>query len=150
MLKTMKVFFLIMLSCVFAAAAAGDAAYAGKKVLIVAGKDRLNDPVISKVKELLINDGVSIRSSGNSELKGAQAGAYDAVFIVNPVKRGTAERSVRIFADENVQKKIVLFNAVGGGYWLGKKDASGKESDESGQIAASLTEKIINVLARGK
>jgi len=144
MLKTMsnnlRAALLAMLACVLIAAGVNAANLAGKKVLIVAGQDRLSDPVVSKINGLLRKEGVSVKLSAKSDLKGADAGAYNAVFIVNPVKRGKTERDVTVFADESVQKKIVLFNAVGSRYWIRK------EGDESGKLAVSLFGKINEVL----
>lgn len=136
-----KIIFLGLLALGFVMPAAGGAELSGKRVLIVAGKDRISDPMVSKVIALLENDRVSVKTTDKSDLWGVQAGSYDAVFIVNPVKRGKVERSVRVyFASERVQKKIVLFKAVGDKYWVNKR------TDESGRIAESLFDKINVVL----
>lgn len=140
MLIMLKVMFLAVLACAFVAAGRGAVNLSGKKVLIIAGKDRLSDPVISKINVLLRKDGVTVKVSSKGDLKGADAGAYNAVFIVNPVRQGKTERSVTVFADESVQKKIVLFNAVGSRYWVRK------EGDESVKLAKALFERIKEVL----
>jgi hypothetical protein len=136
----LKIMFLAVLACAFIAAGGGAANLSGKKVLIIAGKDRLSDPVVSKINGLLREEGVTVKISNKSDLKGADAGAYNAVFIVNPIRQGKTERSVTVFADESVQKKIVLFNAVGSRYWVTK------EGDKSIKLAGSLFEKIKEVL----
>ncbi|HAM38963.1 MAG: hypothetical protein A2474_05700 [Elusimicrobia bacterium RIFOXYC2_FULL_34_12] len=112
----------------------------GYSVLIISSEQsRFKDPVISRVIKSLKKEGYRITLSTQKELGNKTAKKYNAVVIINNVYKGQKNRSVRVFIDENEQRKIVLFNVVGSEYW---RSADKSRTDKSYELAQSLIEKI--------
>lgn len=140
-----KIILLAMLACVIIMT--GDsAAISTKKVLIVADNERLTDPVISKVMDMVQNESASVEVSNRLHLKSAEAGLFDAILIVEPLRNGKTQHRVKVLANEGFKSKIIHFNVEREEYWKEKNDKTGKDTDQSGAIAASLFDKILAVL----
>ncbi len=116
------------------------------RVLIVSNKAKTNDPVIIKVAQELKNEGKYVKIAYGASLKGMKANSYGAIIIVNFIEDKNKDRSVRVFADESVQKRIVLLNAIGDylSQDKGQKDSTTAKSDK---IAAEIVEKTKTVLS---
>ncbi|MFA5780118.1 MAG: hypothetical protein WC947_08265 [Elusimicrobiota bacterium] len=112
-----------------------------KRVLIVAEKENLNDPVISKIKAAIKKDGCSVSVTGKKELGDKTTKKFGAVLVINKTGAGQKPRGVKMFLSESEQKKIVLFNTVGSRYWL-----SADKTDESAKLAESILANIRAVL----
>ncbi|MGA2089915.1 MAG: hypothetical protein ABSH12_00445 [Endomicrobiales bacterium] len=95
------------------AVAGGGSYHASARVLIVTSKKKLSDPLIIRVSNELRKQGHSVTLSSRTSLRGVQAHTYGAIIIINFVDTTKKDKSIEVFADEGVQKKIVLFNAVG-------------------------------------
>lgn len=125
--------------------AAGDVDYSAK-VLIVSNKNKLNDPVILKVKQILETDGNYVKLATGTNLEGMQANQYGAIIIVNFVEDKNKDRSVEVQADESVQKRIVLLNAVGD-YLASDKNQASSKIEKSNKIASEIIEKTKIILS---
>lgn len=112
-----------------------------KRVLIVAEKENLKDPVISKVRAKLVKDGCTVSVTAKKELGDRIAKKFGAILVVNKTAAGRSPRAVKMFLSESGQKKVVLFNAVGDKYWL-----SADKTDESEKLAESILASIRAVL----
>ena len=122
--------------------------YSGK-VLIVSNLYRPDDPVILKAAQMLRNEGNYVKLATGTNLKNMQANKYGAIVIINFIEITTKDRSVEVFADESVQKKIVLLNAVGDYLSPGKGQTSTK-MEKSEKIAFDIVEKAKIVLRIGR
>ncbi|MDO8734324.1 MAG: hypothetical protein Q7K21_04105 [Elusimicrobiota bacterium] len=140
-MKLIKLWLPVFVCCTVCFAQSG----AAKRVLIIAEKENLNDPVISKVKAVIKKDGCSVSVTGKRELGDKTTKKFGAVLVVNRTVAGQKPRGVKMFLSEREQKKIVLFNAVGSRYWL-----SADKTDESKKVAESIVEKIRVVLGAGE
>lgn len=136
-MKLIKLWLPVFVCCVVCFAQSG----AAKRVLIVAEKENLNDPVISKVKAAIKKDGCSVSVTGKRELGDKTTKKFGAVLVINKTGAGQKPRAVKMFLSESEQKKIVLFNAVGSRYWL-----LADKTDESEKVAESIVKKIRFVL----
>ncbi|MCB4791896.1 MAG: hypothetical protein LHV68_08410 [Elusimicrobia bacterium] len=116
------------------------------KVLIFSNLYRPNDPVILKVAEMLKKDGNYVKLGSGATLRDMQANKYGAIVIINFIEITTKERSIKVFADENVQKKIVLLNAVGD-YLSPGKGRTGSKTVKSEKIAFDIVEKTKVILS---
>jgi len=120
----------------------------GKNVLVFSNKGGFGDPVISRVIDGLKSEGLTVTLRSGKTLKGASAKKYGAVIIFNFVEKNRADRGVKVFADENLQKKIILFNAVGGDYLAPAANSSETKETKAGKLAGEIIEKANAVLAR--
>jgi len=116
--------------------------YSSKIVLIISVKKDLQDPVIAKVKAALKKEGCYVLLSGIKELNNSMAEKFSAIVIIN--KTNQKDKKIKVFLDEQQQKKIVLLNAEGNEYWK-----SGK-IDNSDKIAKDIIENIHIVFNAGK
>lgn len=112
-----------------------------KKVLIVSEKNRSGDPVFSRVINVLKEDGCYILLGNQKKLTNNTSKKFGAVVVVNEIKKGSKDSGIKVFLDEPEQKKIILFNAGSGKYWLAVD-----KSDNSGKIAESIIGKVRTVL----
>jgi hypothetical protein len=115
-------------------------------VLIVANKKKFNDPVILKVTRMLRKEGMHVQLATGTNLKGIRANKYGAIIIINFIEDKRNDRSIEIFADERVQKKIVLFNAVGD-YLTSDKDRASSKTEKSEKIALEIIERTKIILS---
>ena len=145
---SIKMVILTILTCVFFVFTGTCTDLSTKKILIVADHERLSDPVISKVMNMLRDKGAAVDVTSKIYLKNAEAFEFDAVLIVNPLRLGKASHGAKIFAGETVQRKIILFNTVNDKYWLTKNDKLGKGTDESWKIATSIFKQLISVIEK--
>ncbi|PKM93080.1 MAG: hypothetical protein CVU80_00065 [Elusimicrobia bacterium HGW-Elusimicrobia-4] len=136
-MKLIKLWLPVFVCCVVCFAAGGSA----RRVLIVAEKENLNDPVISKVKSAIKKDGCSVSVTGKRELGDKTTKKFGAVLVINRTAVGQKPHGVKMFLSDREQKKIVLFNAVGSRYWL-----SADKTDESEKLAESILANIRAVL----
>lgn len=83
------------------------------RVLIVVNKNKLNDPLITKVAQILKKEGNYVKLGFGTSLKGMCANTFGAIVIINFIEDKSKDRSVEVFADESAQKKIVLLNLIG-------------------------------------
>lgn len=135
---------LALLACPVFASAAQNEAYRGK-VLIVSNSARLDDSVLLKVTQMLRKEGNYVRISSGTTLEGMQAEKYGAVIIFNLIADKRKDRSVKIFADDSVQKKIVLFNGVGD-YLTPDINRPGSRTVKSEKIASDIVKKTRIIL----
>lgn len=117
--------------------------YSSKKVLIVSAKKDFQDPVISKVITILKKEGCYILLNDISRLNSSLAQKFGAIVIINKTKANQKDNQIKVFLDEQQQKKIVLLNAEGE-YWK-----SGK-IDNTDKIASNIIEKIHIIFKSGK
>lgn len=116
------------------------------RVLIVANKNKLNDPVILKVTQRLENEGNYVKFAVGTNLKGLQADKYGAIIIINFIEDKNKDRSVEVFADKSVQKKIVLLNAIGD-YLTPSKGRITSKTATAERIAVDIVEKTNIILS---
>lgn len=116
------------------------------KVLLVSNKKKFNEPVILKVTQMLEKEGNYVKLAIGTNLKGTQANKYGAIIIINFIEDKRKDRSVQVFADESVQKKIVLLNLVGDYLSPGKEQTSSK-TVKSEKIAFDIVEKTKIILS---
>jgi hypothetical protein len=83
------------------------------KVLIVSNIARPDDPVILKVAQMLRKEGDYVNLETGTDLAGMRPDEYGAIIVINFVSDNGEDKSIKVFADESAQKKIVLLNAVG-------------------------------------
>ena len=119
-----------------------------KNVLVFSNKGRFDDPVVSWVIYGLNNEGLTVTLRSGKTLKGASAKKYGAVIIFNFVEKNRAERGVKVFADENLQKKIILFNAVGDDYLAPAAGTSETKETRAEKLAEEIIGKTKAVLSR--
>lgn len=117
------------------------------KVLIVSNINKPDDPVILKVTQMLKKKGYYVKLGFATNLKRMQAGKYGAIIIVNFIDDKAKERSVEVFADESVQKRIVLLNAVGDYLSPGEGQESSK-TVKAEKIAFDIVEKTKIILSK--
>jgi hypothetical protein len=137
----MKRSLLVVLTAAVFAVSCLAAELAGKNVLLVADKAHAGDPVVAKIIAILKEEKARVRLGANSDMKPGKSKGFNAVIFINYETPGKTEKSVRMFGDENLQKKTVLFNAVGPKYWM-TKSSSGRQTDESGEIAARIVKRV--------
>jgi hypothetical protein len=147
------VFISLLLACpiFFAASQLKMAAEAGDKisarnVLIVSNKKKFNDPVILKVAQTLRGEGNYVKLGFGTSLQGMKPDKYGAIIIINFIEDKSKDRSVEVFADESVQKKIVLLNAVGD-YLASDNNQTSSRTVKSEKIALEVVEKTKIILA---
>jgi len=92
-----------------------------KKVIIISEKMEFKDPVIFKVVNILQKEGCYVLLKDIKKLNNSIAKKFTAIVIINKIKTNQKDNQVKVFLDEEQQKKIVLFNAVGNEYWKSNK-----------------------------
>jgi len=147
------IFISLLLACpvFFAASQLKMSAEAGDKisarnVLIVSNKKKFNDPVILKVAQTLRGEGNYVKFGFGTNLDGMQPNRYGVIIIINFIEDKSKDRSVEVFADESVQKRVVLLNAVGD-YLATDNNQASSRIIKSEKIALELVEKTKIVLA---
>ncbi|MDD5686911.1 MAG: hypothetical protein PHE88_03645 [Elusimicrobia bacterium] len=114
------------------------------KVIIISNKSGFTDPVISQVVNILQKEGCYVLLNDIKELNNSIAKKYDAIVIINKTKTNQKDNQVKIFLDEQQQKKIVLLNAVGNEYWKSNK------IDNTDKIVNKIIEKVHIIFETGK
>lgn len=144
---------LLMLSPLsYAVAGQGAAVDTGRKkaygkVLVVSNADKKNDPVIVKVVQMLRKEGNYVKLGIGTNLKGMKPGRYGAIIVINFVEARAKDRKLEIFADESVQKRIVLLNLVGD-YLSSVKGQPDSKAVRSEEIAFNVVERTKAVLLK--
>jgi|GEM_PF-3398490 len=128
--------------------AIAEAGVSAKKVLVFANKRNFNDPVISKVVDTLKKEGCAVKLESGKKLHGVSASKYGAIVIFNFIDRGQKDRGVKVYADENVQKKIALFNAVGSDYLEPDRGSGETKEIKIEKLAAEIVDKVQEVLSK--
>jgi hypothetical protein len=128
------------------AAEAGDKISA-RNVLIVSNKKKFNDPVILKAAQMLREQGNYVKLGVGTNLQGMQPNKYGAIIIINFIEDKSKDRSVEAFADESVQKRIVLLNAVGDYLASDNNQASSRKVKSEKIALVEIVEKTKTVLA---
>jgi hypothetical protein len=116
------------------------------KVLIMSNKKKSNDPVILKVTQMLQKEGNYVKLVTGTTLKSSQAMKYGAIVIINFIEYKMGDGSIRIFAGESVQKRIVLFNAVGD-YLTPDKNQARSIPAKAEKIASEIVERVNTILS---
>ena len=137
----MKKSLLVVLAVAVFAASGFSAELAGKNILLVADKAHAGDPVVTRIIAILKEEKARVMLGTNSDMKPRKAKGFNAVIFINYETPGKTGKGAKLFGDENLQKKTILFNAVGPKYWM-EKNGSGRQTDQSGAIAARIVKRV--------
>jgi len=129
-------------------AACGPVFAGAGKVLVFANKRQFNDPVLSRTVALLRHDGYTVTRMAGKTLGEETAQGYGAVVVFNFTDKGNSSFGVRVMAGESVQKRIVLFNAVGRDYLTPPGDPAGTREEMAAGLAAELAQKVKLVMSQ--
>ena len=136
---------LVVLAQLSTAAETGSSASSGK-VLIVSNVKKPDDPVIMKITQMLRKEGDYVKLGAGTNLKGMQANKYGAIIIINFLEDKMKDRKVEVFADENVQKRVVLLNAIGD-YLSPDKTQASSRTVKAEKIASDIVERTKAILS---
>lgn len=132
---------------------AGAAEAAGKGqdgVLLVMSEYRPHDPVATRVIALLRKDRLPVKLAVSTSLEGLSPEKYGAIIVMNFIDNGRADRPVRVFGVESVQRRIILFNAVGKDYLGQAGTPLATKNRSAARIALGIREHVNAVLSQGK
>ena len=145
LVKSQRGAFISLLLCVMFSISV--LAGASGNVLVFINKNKFSDPVVIKVVEGLKKEGYFVKLESGRKLKTANARKYGAIVLFNFIEKGSKDRSVKVFVDENTQKKIVLLNAVGNDYLTPAEGSSETRESRVDNLSIGIVDRVKTVLA---
>lgn len=124
------------------------AAAGAKKVLVFVNQRNNNDLLVSSVVEMLKKEGCAVKLESGKKLHGNSVSRYGAIVLFNFLVKNEENKSVKVYADENVQKKIVLFNAVGSDYLEPDRSSGETKEIKTKKLTEKIVENVREVLSR--
>ena len=134
----------LLIACCLSAVGAG----VNKKVLVFLNKRNTGDMVVTKVVDTLKKDGCSVKLESGAKLHGSSVSKYNAIVVFNFVAKGQKDKSVKVYAGEDEQKRIVLFNAVGADYLEPESGSTDTKETKAEKLALKIVDNVKEVLLK--
>ena len=116
--------------------------------MVYLNKRNAGDPVVSRVVDSLKKEGCVVTLGTGMKLHSVSISKYNAIVVFNFLAKGQTDKSIKVYAGEDVQKRIVLFNAVGSDYLEPDKSSGETREVKAEKLAEKIVDNVKEVLEK--